>query len=659
MTAGSDPGRALTGAEIDETREWLEADGLGGYASGTVNGVRTRRYHTLLMPATAPPSGRVALVNGFDAWLALGDERVDLTTQRYATDSLGGSGAERITAFDPEPWPTWTYELPGGIGAKLEIFVVHGAPITVIAWSFTNAPPNARLVVRPFLSGRDMHSLHHQNGAFDFDPRQDGPALVWSAYLGLPAVRSIASATYRHDPAWYRNFQYDQERERGLDFTEDLASPGEYIFDLAAGDPVWVLASDGAESVERLGDERDARSLAGRLRREEGERRGAFPDPLHRSADQYLVKRGDGLSIIAGYPWFSDWGRDTFISIRGLCIATGRLEEAEKILLAWSRVVSEGMLPNYFPEGNAAAEFNSVDASLWFVIAVHDLLAAREASGEPLGDESRAPLIDAVLAIVRGYAAGTRFGIRADADGLLAAGQPGYQLTWMDARVGDQVITPRIGKPVEVQALWINALTFAATLAPEWQAPLDRALDSFQERFWNEAGGYLYDVVDVDHQPGTSDATFRPNQVLAVGGLPHAALRDPARARAVVDAVEARLATPLALRSLAPDEPGYVGRYQGGPAERDGHYHQGTVWPWLAGPFIDAWIAVRGGTPEARAEAAVRFLRPLEDHLREAGIGHVSEIADADAPWTPRGCPFQAWSVGELLRIRLRIGTAN
>jgi predicted glycogen debranching enzyme len=255
-----------------------------------------------------------------------------------------------------------------------------------------------------------------------------------------------------------------------------------------------------------------------------------------------------------------------------------------------------------------------------------------------------------VDAILEGYRAGTRHGIRADADGLLAAGEAGVQLTWMDAKVGDWVVTPRIGKPVEVQALWANALAVGAAFDPKWSTLLERARASFAERFWNEDGGFLHDVVDVDHRPGSVDSTFRPNQVFAVGGLP-VALLNGSRARAVVDAVEAELSTPLGLRSLDRRSTGYTPRYEGGVRERDGSYHQGTVWPWLAGAFVEAWVRVRGGTPEAKAAARERFLVPLLRHLDEAGVGHVSEIADAEAPHTPRGCPFQAWSVGEVLRL--------
>jgi len=312
-------------------------------------------------------------------------------------------------------------------------------------------------------------------------------------------------------------------------------------------------------------------------------------------------------------------------------------------------LVSEGMLPNLFPDGEGQPEYNSVDASLWYVIAANEVL--NDARGSSLLSRSdRQALEGAILAIVSGYLRGTRFGIRCDTDGLLACGEPGVQLTWMDAKVGEYVVTPRTGKPVEIQALWLNALAIAAHLAPEFSAALNSGQLSFEPRFWNEASGALNDVVDVDHRRGRADASIRPNQIFAAGGLP-LILLSLERARRVLDTVERHLLTPLGLRSLAPSDPAYVPHYQGGVWQRDTAYHQGTVWPWLMGPFVEAWLKSRGNTDGAKREAAQRFVTPLLAQLNRAGIGHVSEIADAEAPHTPRGCPFQAWSVSELIRI--------
>ena len=331
-------------------------------------------------------------------------------------------------------------------------------------------------------------------------------------------------------------------------------------------------------------------------------------------------------------------------------LANDRLDDALEILLTWSGHVSEGMLPNRFPDSGEEPEYNSVDASLWFIVAAFELLAAKPAKGFKVNRSDRGRLIAAIESILTGYAAGTRFGIRQDEDGLLACGVPGVQLTWMDARVGDWVVTPRIGKPVEVNALWLNALHIGAQFNPRWQDEFIRAAAAFRSRFWNQQRGCLIDVIDCDHIPGRDDSTFRPNQIFAVGGLP-LNLLPRALAAQVVAKVEASLLTSLGLRTLAPAEPGYAPHYMGGVLERDGRYHQGTVWPWLMGPFVEAWVRVRGNTKAAKEEARQRFLAPLLSHLNESGLGHISEIADADTPHAPQGCPFQAWSVGELLRL--------
>jgi predicted glycogen debranching enzyme len=405
------------------------------------------------------------------------------------------------------------------------------------------------------------------------------------------------------------------------------------------------MAADNSETQALLAGVAPEQ-LADTLSRAERDRRRAFRGRLERSADAYLVRRSGGSTIIAGYPWFTDWGRDTFIALRGLCLATGRYADALQILLAWAQTVSQGMLPNRFADSGETAEFNAVDASLWFIIASHELIQADPS----IPASARETLGRAVEAILDGYTRGTRFGIRADRDGLLAAGAPGVQLTWMDARVGDRVITPRIGKPVEIQALWINALWIGAHSSERWKQPFARAFDAFEARFWNDAAGALYDVIDVEHVAGAVDGSFRPNQILAVGGLP-LPLIEGDRARRIVDEVERRLWTPLGLRSLAPGESAYVGRYAGGVESRDGAYHQGTVWPWLAGPFVEAWVRTRGNTSAARRTARQRFLAPLIGQLDAAGLGHLPEVADGDLPHTPGGCPFQAWSLAEALRL--------
>jgi len=629
--------------------EWLETDGLGGFAMGCVDGIRRRRYHGLLIAATTPPTGRMMLLNGFEATVVTSAGRFELNAQRYAPDVIHPTPQAKIESFTQEPWPTWTLLLPDGTRLRQEIFMAHGRPVTCCVWRVLTPATRAMLEVRLFLSDRDYHSLHHENPSFAFEPESRGDRLTWRPYRGVPAIAVLSNARYRHEPQWYRSFLYEQERARGLDDVEDLAAPGVLEFTLDSDEAVCVFAAD-VQGASTLSEDASAAMLVSQLRQSERQRRESFPSPIHQAADAYLVQRGDGLSIVAGYPWFTDWGRDTFIAMRGLCLATGRLDDARKILLAWADTVSQGMIPNRFPDGGDEPEFNAVDASLWYVVAVGEFLDAARAGGMRLSRPQEAKLAAAVSAIVEGYARGTRYGIRMDADGLIAAGVPGQQLTWMDARSGGREVTPRIGKPVEVQALWYNALAVAGRSADKWQAVGERCLASFMMKFWNEARGCLHDVVDADHVPGRCDPSLRPNQILAVGGLPLAILTSERAAR-VIEVIERELLTPLGLRTLAPGEPEFVAHYGGGPEQRDAAYHQGTAWPWLMGAFVNAWLRVRGSTPEARREARQRFVQPLLDHLNDAGLGHVSEIADAVEPFTPNGCPFQAWSMGELLRM--------
>lgn len=609
--------------------EWLEADGLGGYASGTADTIRTRRYHALLLIQAAPGrgDGRIVLVNGFEAWIDLADGPVPLTTQRYAPDTLHPDGATRIVAFTHEPWPTWTYALPDGSTLVQEVFVAAGQ--TNLRWTRNGLGP-ARLHVRLLLSGRGYHALHHENPAFNFNGLHAPPALLFQPYPSLPPIAAWGG-TWTADPVWYRRFLYTEERDRGLDDVEDLASPGLLAWDLAAPATLALRADTSPPA--------DVAALANTER----PRREALP-PLHRAARQYKVTRPDGPTLIAGYPWFTDWGRDTFIALRGLLLTTGEAASAEAILLRWAAHVSEGMLPNRFPDGAAAPEYNAVDASLWFIVAVNDLPAPN------------ARLIDACTAILEGYAAGTRYGIAADSCGLLHAEAPGLQLTWMDAKVGHHVITPRAGKPVEVQALWINALRIAGAWpgGARWAALAGRAHASFLDRFPDRRTGGLRDLVDGDFGNGdpSEGSRIRPNQVFAVGGLPYNLL-PPDLARSTVDLVERRLLTPIGLRTLDPADPAYQPRYHGDVWQRGSAYHQGTAWPWLLGPFVQAWLRTRkhGETAFIRMCGRRRFLTPLHHHITLFGLGHVAELADGDAPHTPGGCPFQAWSLGELLRI--------
>ncbi|OLL31993.1 glycogen debranching protein [Burkholderia sp. SRS-W-2-2016] len=642
--------------------EWLEADGFGGFASGTVGMLRTRRYHALLLAATRAPGGRMVLVNGVEAWLEADGRRYPLSMQRYGPDVIYPDLRGSLVSFDTTPWPTWRIQFDARSVVSAEVFVGRTSGETVLRWRLEaggdlGGAGAAVLKVRPLLSGRDYHALHHENPVFNFNPTigDDRSCASWQPYGGLPVVRIATNGEYTHAPDWYRNFCYVREQERGLDCNEDLAAPGVFSFDLAEGEAVMVLSASGVGSAKTNananahanGDAKTSTAAhAATLADTELQRRGALGSRLQRSADAYVVSRNEGRTILAGFPWFTDWGRDTFIAMRGLLIASNRLDDAAAILLEWSTTLSDGMLPNRFPDYGDAPEYNSVDASLWFVVAVHDYLATPHAS-----DATRERLQQAVEAILTGYTNGTRFNIGVCVfDGLLQAGIPGVQLTWMDAKVGDWVVTPRIGKPVEVQALWINALRIASAWNPKWRAPAERATLAFRQRFIDPDTQALFDNVDVDHVPATVDRAIRPNQIFAIGGLPFALL-EGAAARAVLAQVEAQLLTPLGLRSLAPSDPGYRGHYGGPPLARDGAYHQGTVWLWLIGPFVEAWLRIEGTGAEQLAQARTRFLAPLYAHLDHAGLDHLSEIADGDAPHASAGTPFQAWSLGELLRV--------
>ena len=622
--------------------EWLESDALGGFACGTVAGYRTRRYHALLLVPRDPPSDRVAMVNGIEAWVEIDGERVPLSTQHYSPDIFYPRGIDRIVDFSSEPWPTWTFRLAEDATLVHEIIVDRESGEVLLAWRMIGRPRGATLWARPLLSCRDYHALTHENAAFDFTPRTTAGNVGWRPYAALPAIAALTNGEYLHEPSWYRNFFYREEAARGLDCVEDLASPGRLRFDLDRRSATIVLrASDALDG--------DAGAIATRIRAQEAKHRSALAT-LDRAAEAYVVRRGKGHTIVAGFPWFTDWGRDTLIAMRGLVLARGCHDLAASILWTWADSISEGMLPNRFPDQGQAPEFNSVDASLWYVIVVNEFIAA--ASPAPA---VRGQLVDATLAILDACIGGTRFGIGMDADGLLACGVPGMQLTWMDAKVGDRAITPRIGKPVEVQALWINALRMAGG---RYRAIAERAQESFIRRFWNADAECLHDVVDADHVPGRVDSSIRPNQIFAVGGLPGAIVENNCAA-AIVKVIERELLTPMGLRTLGPTDLAYRGRYEGGVSERDAAYHEGTVWPWLIGPFVDAWLRVHGDDAIQHEAARRTFLAPLLTHLTIAGLGHVSEIADGDAPNAPRGCPFQAWSLGELIRSLARTNAST
>jgi predicted glycogen debranching enzyme len=632
--------------ELALSREWLETNGLGGFASSTIIGLNTRRYHGLLTAATKPPIGRFVLLSKLEETLVLEGRRYDLAANRYP-GVVHPQGYQYLKGFRLDPFPVFTYAVEG-IEIEKTLFLPHGENTVVVQYELRGAAPDAILEVWPLIAFRDYHSTSHENGSLNREVRREEGLATIAPYQGLPELR-FAHDAGALDPSgdWYRNFEYDIERERGLDFQEDLYSPFVLHFDLGRKASATIIAST----------ERHQAVDAAVLRRAEIERRRAilaaapyedeFLEALVAAADQFIVARGDQKTVIAGYHWFSDWGRDTMIALPGLTLLTGRTEVARSILLEFAKHVDQGMLPNRFPDAGEAPEYNTVDATLWFFEAVRSLLGY---TGDY--DFVHDNLYPALQDIIEWHVRGTRYGIRLDSDGLLAAGEPGVQLTWMDAKVGDWVVTPRHGKPVEIQALWYNALRIMEGLASHFgDAPAARryaelaarASASFHAQFWNESAGCLYDVVSGAER----DGAIRPNQVFAVS-LPHTML-DSERSRRVLEVVERELLTPCGLRSLAPGDPQYRARYEGGPWSRDGAYHQGTVWPWLLGPFLTACRRVHGRTEETQSRA-LACLAGMREHLREAGLGQISEIFDGSAPHRPAGCMAQAWSVAEILR---------
>lgn len=630
--------------------EWLETNGLGGFACSTVSGINTRRYHGLLTAALRPPVDRYLLLSKVEETLVIGERRFDLSANRYP-GAVHPTGYQYLKQFRLDPYPIFTFQAEG-IEIEKRVFLVHGENTVVLEYDFRgidwDPPPYCSLEVRPLIAFRDYHSLTHANSAIDRSVRIEPGVASVEPYAGLPRLYFAHNAyAVQPDGHWYYKFEYAVEKERGLDAEEDLFCPLVVRFDLN-GQPNATLV---ASTIQRTSDDAPVLRAAEQTRREKVRRTSPCPeDPLVSAltvaADQFVVKRTRKKSVIAGYPWFADWGRDTMISLPGLTLVTGRYDAARCILLSFADSIDHGMLPNRFPDSGETPEYNTVDATLWFFEAIRAYVAYT-------GDYEfvRNRLYTKLENIIDWHVRGTRYGIRMDEDALLQAGETGVQLTWMDAKVGDWVITPRHGKPVEIQALWYNALRTIQEFATQFEyggasgyfADLAaRAKQSFLEQFWNEPAGCLFDVVRRD----ANDGSIRPNQVLAVS-LHYSMLPQDLQIR-ILDVVERDLLTPLGLRTLAPSDPQYSGRYEGSPAARDSVYHQGAVWPWLLGPFITAYVRVHPG-PDARKRAA-GWLDEIRRHLAEACLGTVSEITDGDAPHTPRGAFAQAWSVAEILR---------
>ncbi len=632
------------------SREWLETNGIGGFSSSTIVGLKGKRYHGLLTAATRPPVGRLVLLSKLEETLIIDGQRYELSANQYP-GVVHPQGFLYQTGFRLDPFPRFTYETQG-VRLEKSVFMVQGENTTVVQYDIFKTQAQAdssslSLEIRPLIAFRDYHSTTHENSALNPHVQTENGLATIKPYGDLQALH------FAHDAAaidinafWYRNFQYVVEQERGLDFAEDLFSPCAFTFDLNASASISIIASTDRRDVSKANAYRKAELERREVLSGNSAEARVLVNALTSAANQFLVARERCKTVIAGYHWFSDWGRDTMIALPGLTLATGHAEIAKSILAEFAAHVDQGMLPNRFPDAGETPEYNTVDATLWFFEAVRSLLQYTNDY-----EFVRVNLYAVLSDIIDWHIRGTRYNIHVDEDGLLYSGEPGVQLTWMDAKVGDWVITPRHGKPVEIQALWYNALRVMEDLAQNFQDQkaktnyanmAERARESFNRLFWNQEVGCLYDVVDGDAR----DGSVRPNQVFAIS-LTHSMV-SAERAEQILLVIERELLTPRGLRSLSPGDPRYAGRYEGDSRSRDSVYHQGTVWPWLMGSYITAYVKTFG--EQLGHKVAEDWLDNFSKHLDEACLGQVSEIFDADAPHTPRGCVAQAWSVAEILR---------
>jgi predicted glycogen debranching enzyme len=633
-------------------REWLVTNGLGGYASGTVAGVNTRRYHGLLVAALNPPVQRMVLVAALDEWVRSdsGDLHA-LSTHEYWDGTVFPQGYRQLEGVELDGMlPVFRWSIAGR-GIEKRIWMEQGVSRTVVTYRLVSGPP-LTLQLRPLFAHRDYHQQRHGQGAFDMTETGEGWVIDAAGVRSHFEVRS--AATVRSQPDWYWRVLHRVERERGLDDEEDLFTPGVVEVPLVVGADVAVVIA--TEPTPPNWD-------AGRSWRDAQQRQDAVKGPgmehplagqLALAAEQFRVVRraaGEAASgqrtVVAGYHWFTDWGRDTMISLPGLVMRPGALWEARAVLDTYIRYLNQGLLPNRFPDGGQAPEYNTIDATLWLFQALAAYLRASR-DWRFIADR-----LEALDAIIDWHVRGTRHNIRMDpVDGLLAGGEDGVALTWMDARVQDWVVTPRRGKPIEVNALWYNALRLMADWCERAMRPAGpyrqmaaHTHSSAQERFWFADGGYCYDVVDA---PEGDDASLRPNQVIALGLVYPLIEGEPARRALAV--VTEKLLTPYGLRTLSPDDPRYLSSYRGDQRARDAAYHMGLVWPWLLGPYLDAKQRLDGEGPTVR-----RLLEPFTAHLLDAGLGTISEIFESEPPYRPVGCIAQAWSVAEVLRHTLAL----
>lgn len=639
--------------QLSAQHEWLVTNGIGGYASGTVGGMLTRRYHGLLVAALQPPVGQTLLVSKFDETVQYIGHEYALASNIWLNGVIDPRGMLNLERFFLEgSTPVWQYACADALIEK-RVWMEYGVNTSYVRYTLVRGGEPCTLSIKVLVNYRNHHQLTRVTSWGMQSERIEGGLRVL-AYEGAAPLYLVSDcATVDPQHMWYRGYYLPVEEYRGLEHQEDHLLIGAFRVALAVGESVTIALSAGAapgvDATAALARrrERDAALLqAAGVRAAAASAPFATVHQLILAADQFIVARTmpelqDGQTVVAGYPWFTDWGRDAMISLPGLTLATGRPQIAARILRVFARYVDKGMLPNRFPDAGDAPEYNTVDATLWYFEALRAYV-------EHTGDVALlSELFPTLKEIVAWHVRGTRYNIHVDpADGLLYAGDDGVQLTWMDAKIGDWVVTPRRGKPVEVNALWYNALEVMADFARRLGQPDDdyvilaAATRRGFSRFWNNFERGCFDVLDGPHG---HDPSLRPNQLLAVS-LPFSAL-DRERQQAIVDICARHLLTSHGLRSLAPDESAYIGRYDGDASNRDGAYHQGTVWAWLMGPFVAAHLRVHQNPNQARS-----LLLPLLCHLTSQGVGSISEIFDGDAPFTPRGCFAQAWSVAELLR---------
>ena len=655
-------GRELCGdLATAETREWLVTNGIGGYAAGTIAGVLSRRYHGLLVAALTPPLGRTLLVAKLDETVYADGQRYGLATNRWGDGSVEPQGYRFIEGFRLEgTTPVWTFALGDGLLEK-RIWMQPGENTTYVQYGRQRGNAPIELSLRVLVNYRDYHgNTQGQNWQMETGRVPDGVS-VQAFAEAVPYYILCDRNDFQLHHDWYHGFDLTMERYRGLSDRDDHLCVASLAITLEPGESVLLAAStvrrpslDGdATWAARVAYERQCLEQAQPTAAQQGTQ-GLTQEHFQQlvlAADQFIVDRPlvdepEGKTVIAGYPWFGDWGRDTMISLPGLTLATRRFQIARTIICTFARYLDRGMLPNLFPDAGETPEYNTVDAILWYFEAIRAYYAAT-------GDKALLREIwPQLTAVIDWHQRGTRYHIHLDSDGLIYAGEPGVQLTWMDAKVGDWVVTPRIGKPIEISALWYNALRcmeqFAGVLGKpvqDYKTLAQHTLTGFQ-RFWQ--GAYCYDVLD---GPEGDDGALRPNQIFAVslplvGGEISSSLLTLDQQRAVVDVCGRELLTSHGLRSLAPSHPQYIGTYGGTPLQRDGSYHQGTTWGWLLGPYVEAHYRVYKDVAQAK-----ELLKPLVQHLNGGCLGSLSEIFDGDAPMTPRGCFAQAWTVAEVLRV--------